>query len=61
MAAIRFPKKQPANMTPSVCAVIGTGMNPSGMGGIKPNTAMNAANNAAYTSSFVFKCSTSTI
>lgn len=44
---IRFPKKQPASMTPSVWAVIGTGIKPRGNGGIIPNTAMRAANNAA--------------
>ncbi|MNI90487.1 hypothetical protein D3C73_1480130 [compost metagenome] len=49
-----FPKKQPANITPKVCVVIGTGINPRGIGGIKPNTPINAANNAANTISFVF-------
>ncbi|MNN76700.1 hypothetical protein D3C81_1931020 [compost metagenome] len=46
-APIRLPRKHPANMTPSVWAVIGTGMKPRGMGGIIPNTAISAANNAA--------------
>src|SRR5699024_7088039 len=48
-----LPKNPPANITPNVCAVIGTGINPSGIGGIIPNTPTKAANNAAYTISFV--------
>jgi hypothetical protein len=37
------PNRQPANMTPKVCKVMGT---PSGKSilGIKPNTAIRAAN-----------------
>ncbi|MNC42819.1 hypothetical protein D3C75_916470 [compost metagenome] len=46
-APIRLPRKHPASMTPSVWAVIGTGIKPRGKGGIKPSTAMRAANNAA--------------
>ncbi len=42
-----FPKKHPASITPSVCAVIGTGIKPSEMGGTIPNTLINAVNSAA--------------
>ncbi|MNI74164.1 hypothetical protein D3C81_1871870 [compost metagenome] len=49
-----FPKKQPANITPKVCVVIGTGIKPRGIGGIIPSTPINAANSAANTISFVF-------
>jgi hypothetical protein len=45
---------QPASMTPMDCAVIGTGMKPSVIGGMKPSTTTIAAKRAMSTRSLVF-------
>src|SRR3712207_1755284 len=40
------PSTDPASITPSVCAVIGTGKPATGTGGTSPSTATSAANRA---------------
>ena len=51
------PRIEPASMTPMDCAVIGTGMKPTGIGGISPSAAMMAANRAMWTISRVVSIS----
>jgi hypothetical protein len=48
------PKIKPANITPKVCKVIGTGTQGTGTGGMSPNTIIIAVNSATKTRSFVF-------
>src|SRR4051812_9298659 len=53
----RAPSTEPASITPSVCAVIGTGTSGTAIGGISPSTATMAAKRATYARSPVFTTS----
>src|ERR1700709_148914 len=48
------PRIEPASITPRVCAVIGTGITGTAIGGITPSTATMAAKRATYARSRVF-------
>src|SRR3954465_1869702 len=53
----RAPSTEPASITPSVCAVIGTGTSGTAIGGISPSTATMAAKRATYARSRGFTTS----